>query len=259
MMSAHKLRKRQAEEWWAQWVEKHSDKVEIHDLFLCLLKLLENKNGRIVDLGCGPGNLLYALKESGCKDLHGLELSEIAATQAKRKGFEIVIADIDQGTPYIQNSFDTATMTEVLEHMFYPEKALIEINGILRKNGCLLLTVPNAGWFLNGLLLTFFPQYILLSTAFASWTHCNQYTIHRLNTELEQCGFNVEKISGIRYVLQPPSPETIKKLHISPRKALIARSFLNLLFAFLAPFSRRFPSAFSPTSLLKPEKHEINN
>src|SRR4051812_3648049 len=54
--------------------------------------------GRLLDVGCAAGALLDVVK-SHCPEievLHGLEISEAAAAGARRKGYEVQIATIEQ-------------------------------------------------------------------------------------------------------------------------------------------------------------------
>ena len=45
-------------------------------------------------------------------------------------------------TPFPDNCFDSALLTEVLEHLEEPANALQEAHRILKPSGCLLLSVP---------------------------------------------------------------------------------------------------------------------
>jgi|WetSurMetagenome_2_1015567.scaffolds.fasta_scaffold30568_3 ubiquinone/menaquinone biosynthesis C-methylase UbiE len=52
------------------------------------------------------------------------------------------LIDTQQKTDIEENSFDIVLFTEVMEHIYEPEKALNEINRILKPNGYLLGSVP---------------------------------------------------------------------------------------------------------------------
>ncbi|MEK6577866.1 MAG: class I SAM-dependent methyltransferase, partial [Bdellovibrionota bacterium] len=46
--------------------------------------------------------------------------------------------------PFPDNTFDSVICTQVLEHVVHPERAMSELNRVLRPGGVLLLTIPQA-------------------------------------------------------------------------------------------------------------------
>ena len=47
--------------------------------------------------------------------------------------------------PFPKDFFDIVIASEILEHVFYPERILQESQRVLKKRGFLLLTFPNSG------------------------------------------------------------------------------------------------------------------
>jgi SAM-dependent methyltransferase len=100
--------------------------------------------GRLLDVGCGPGVNLRTFQEQGW-DVHGVEMSEAAAALAReRVGDRIHLGTLDT-VPYADESFDVIVMSHSLEHMFSPVATLERLRRLLRPAGVLVIAVPNAG------------------------------------------------------------------------------------------------------------------
>jgi len=68
-----------------------------------------------------------------------------------RLGIETRIANLNETLPFPDHSFDVVVMSEVLEHLPYPEITLGEIARILRPDGKFVGSVPNAVMLRNRL------------------------------------------------------------------------------------------------------------
>jgi 2-polyprenyl-3-methyl-5-hydroxy-6-metoxy-1,4-benzoquinol methylase len=100
------------------------------------------REGRVLDIGCGYGYFLYACRRSGY-DVHGLELSQWASHYASAKlQLPISIGTVED-VSFEANSFDVITMWNFLEHASDPRICLKKAHGWLRKDGVLVVDVPN--------------------------------------------------------------------------------------------------------------------
>ncbi|MED1439811.1 methyltransferase domain-containing protein [Aeribacillus composti] len=100
-----------------------------------LLDLLEPKKGeRILDLGCGTGDLAWKLYELGV-DVVGIDKSENMINQAKAKypGLSFEVKDV-LNLGY-RNEFDAVFSNAVLHWIKPPKQALINIYQALKENG----------------------------------------------------------------------------------------------------------------------------
>ncbi len=105
---------------------------------------------RILDIGCGDGVLLAALRDRARADkgiqFVGVDLSEGRLEQArKRLGSTVSCADA-ACLPFATETFDLCLCAEVLEHLPDPDTALAEWRRVTRAGGHLVLTVPIVGW-----------------------------------------------------------------------------------------------------------------
>lgn len=104
------------------------------------------KVGKILDVGCGAGYFLAVAKENGW-GTHGIEVSKIAASYAREKfGIDVFVGELREAG-YPDEYFDVVTLWHVLAHLPDPSETLAEVNRVLKKDGLLVLTVPNIGGF----------------------------------------------------------------------------------------------------------------
>ncbi|MHC5309826.1 class I SAM-dependent methyltransferase [Myroides sp. LJL116] len=92
----------------------------------------------ILDIGCGTGEFLLHAKNNGWKTT-GLEPSDQAKNLAKQKGLELV----EHSSELKDASFDVITMWHVLEHVADLDFQIKELRRLLKKDGIILIAVPN--------------------------------------------------------------------------------------------------------------------
>jgi SAM-dependent methyltransferase len=101
---------------------------------------------RVLDLGCGAGRFVAALRDAGA-DPVGVELAEAALERARRNapGADLRALEPDGSLPLEHGSVDLVWCSEVLEHVADTEQALLEVRRVLRPGGRALITVPFHG------------------------------------------------------------------------------------------------------------------
>ena len=99
---------------------------------------------RVLDLGCGAGRFLGALRAAGA-DPVGVELAEGALERARRNvpGAELHLVTPGGELPLEDASVDLVWCSEVLEHVPDTAGLLSEARRVLRTGGRLLLTTPS--------------------------------------------------------------------------------------------------------------------
>lgn len=123
---------------------KLRDKLERNKLFE-KVKRVENKTGKrakIIDVGCGNGDFLAQMKSKGWQCL-GIEISNLMSRHAKQKyGLHVFNGELEEAN-LLQNSVDVITFWNSFEHLHDPMKVLRESYRILKKNGLIIILVPN--------------------------------------------------------------------------------------------------------------------
>lgn len=100
-------------------------------------------NTKVIDMGCGTGNLMELLEtEKGCK-LQGIEIDSVLAQKCVQKGLFVYNGDIKEGSTDYQNKrFDYAVLSNVLQSLTDPKDTLEEA---LRVGKKVIVSFPNFG------------------------------------------------------------------------------------------------------------------
>lgn len=112
-----------------------------------LLARVERRSGigRLLDVGCGVGELLAVAARRGWR-VAGIEPNRCAACRAREHtpSAEVFCGPLEAYPPPA-NAFDLVTCLEVLEHLRDPGAGLARLYGCLRPGGLLVATTPDAG------------------------------------------------------------------------------------------------------------------
>lgn len=107
------------------------------------LLVKKNTDGNaILDIGCATGEFLNEFKKRGWTT-QGVEPSKKAQYFA-RENYGIEVNDECAVDDFPTNSFDVITMWHVLEHVANLQERILQIKRILKKNGILIIAVPNS-------------------------------------------------------------------------------------------------------------------
>jgi SAM-dependent methyltransferase len=101
--------------------------------------------GRVLDLGCGSGDLARHLTDLGLR-VTGCDISERMLEQAERADPAGTWVQLDPGwreLPFRAGAFGTVVASSVLEYVSDPEAVLRECARVLAPGGALLGTVPD--------------------------------------------------------------------------------------------------------------------
>lgn len=107
---------------------------------------LERVDGkRVLDIACGTGYGIGLLQRSA-RFVCGVDVDNEAARQARSECAENAAAILGDGLrlPFRDASFDVVTSFETVEHIHDRPAFLRELYRILKPEGCLLISTPNA-------------------------------------------------------------------------------------------------------------------
>ena len=96
----------------------------------------------VLDVGCGEGALGAALAGHGL-DVTGVEADPEAAAIAATRLRRVVNASLEESWDELAEQFDAVLACDLLEHLEDPIAALRSLRGRLKKDGVLILSVPN--------------------------------------------------------------------------------------------------------------------
>jgi len=107
------------------------------------------KGEKILEAGCGTGNLALKIKERG-GDVTGLDNCEEAIKIYKRKDpvARTILADLSRELPFSDNYFDKIALNNTLYAFPRPKQEAIlrEMLRILKPGGKIVLSNPRKGW-----------------------------------------------------------------------------------------------------------------
>lgn len=179
------------------------------------------ENQHILDIGCGSGEFGFLLQKQKKAYVSGLELSQAAVREAKRKGINAKYGDLMKIWPFEDNSMDVITSIQVIEHVINPDMVFTESYRVLKPGGFYITTTPNLAVWFNRIifLLGYQPFFTEVSTkdktiglSFTrnltpyreSLGHLKVFTLKGLVELYSYYGFNVVKSLGGRLVYLPP-------------------------------------------------------
>jgi 2-polyprenyl-3-methyl-5-hydroxy-6-metoxy-1,4-benzoquinol methylase len=124
---------------WYYMAEKWEYRVALQDL---------QENSRILEIGCGDGHFVSQAEDKGFQ-IEGIDSNEKAVLDAQRSGLNIHQSPITDILAKGKFQYDCLCAFQVLEHLPNPLKFLTDCIDLLKSNGLLLLSVPNAKSFLK--------------------------------------------------------------------------------------------------------------
>ncbi len=103
------------------------------------LNLLNGRGKLALDVGCGKGYGLLALKALSY-EVYGFDVNPEAVATCRRLGFNVILHNLEQGIPF-NMSFDLITCFDTLEHVRDLRRALKSL--LSARWRTLVITVPN--------------------------------------------------------------------------------------------------------------------
>lgn len=149
------------------------------------------KPGKVLDVGCGGGDNARILKPLGFM-VDGVTISENELREANPFLQNGYLFNLENGLPEaVKNGqYDYIICSHVLEHICYPEQLLKDIKGCIKKEGKLVVALPN--------LFHYASRWKLMRGDFnyqtaGVWdnTHFKWYSFKTGKALLERNGFNV--------------------------------------------------------------------
>ena len=114
---------------------------------------LINKNSKVLDIGCGDGELLHFLKNTKNIDARGLEISHTQVSKALIRGLSVIHGNAENDLSiYPDKSFDYAVLSQTIQATQNPPKILIEM---LRIANYAIVSLPNFAHIKNRFDLMF--------------------------------------------------------------------------------------------------------
>ena len=195
---------------------------------------------RLLELGCGTGNVLGALGEFG--QAIGIESRQELCGVAQAAGLDVRAGSLPDDVPVERGWADVVLLRDVLAHLDDERSALTTARAALAPGGLLMITVPAYSW--------------LWSAHDVALGHRRRYTAARLRRVLECASFEVVRVSYFGTVLLPAlvAVRVTKRLlgdqrHDLRRPPPLLNDALERVFAFERHLVPRFALPFGSSIL----------
>jgi len=210
-------------------------------LLTTLRQALPRRRVRLLELGCGSGNVLAALGEFG--EAVGMEVHPDLAAAARAAGLDVRQGALPDDLVVPPGWADVVLLLDVIEHVADDAAALAVARRALAPGGLLVVTVPAYPW--------------LWSAHDVALGHRRRYTARGLRRLAEGAGFTVERVSYFNTLLFPVvalarawKRFTGDATHDLHRPAPVLNRGLERLFALERYVVPRVPLPFGASLLL---------
>ena len=193
------------------------------------------KDGKILEIGFGNGELLLALKEKGFKNVYGSDFTDDNFGHLKNKEIVLKASNIEETFPF-DEKFDGIIMNNVIEHFLNPLKVLNSCKNNLAENGIIVLITPNS----DALEFPIFKKYW---AGFHAPRHLFIFNKKNIKTLGMKLGFSEISIKSAT----DPGQWSISVQNILQDKNLTKAKLTNGMAWYLIPLSM----IFSPISILQ--------
>lgn len=156
---------------------------------------------KTLDIGCATGGFSAGLKAVLNIETWGIEIVESAAKEADLKLDKVLHGSYDEVSCHLpKNYFDCIFFNDVLEHMTNPESCLLQVKENLAEGGHIVASIPNMRYVEVLKELIFKKDWKYKDSGILDKTHLRFYTKKSMRRMIEDCGFKVEQMEGIRSV-----------------------------------------------------------
>ena len=190
-----------------------------HDRIEKISRLLESREGKLLDIGCGDGSVTQRIISRSSLEPYGVELVPRNVLKAKRRGIRAEKCDLLYDRIPFRERFDVVFAGEILEHLIETEKLVRKMKELSKDNGTIIITVPNtAAWYNRFLLFFGFLPFWVESGSEKSFGkpygrvdgHVRAFTKRSLVELLEYSGLEVERLIGTAIDPRPENQHSLK-------------------------------------------------
>jgi 2-polyprenyl-3-methyl-5-hydroxy-6-metoxy-1,4-benzoquinol methylase len=219
---------------WHSDTEEHINKMNVLYSKIISEHFPPGKNISILDIGCGMGFLMVALKKAGYENICGIDTDEQQVISCKQKNLEVTLVKDSAGfLKENAGSYDLVTAFDVLEHI--PASNQIDfvkaIYGSLKPGGVFIAAVPNA----NSVLAS--------RNRYIDHTHHVLFTEVSLDFVLYNGGFREIEIKPLDYIV--PSASLRSFLHRILLRYFRFRRRLEMIAELGTTWGKKIPLSFN--------------
>lgn len=134
---------------------------------LAVIASLIAPKSRVLDVGCGEGQLLGWLRDHKLVDGRGIEIDQQQVNRAIASGIPVIQGDVDSDLPhYPEDGYDYVILSQTLQAMKDPRAVLLDLVRIGKQA---IVSVPNFGHWKNRLHLAMYGRMPVTKTLSYQW------------------------------------------------------------------------------------------
>ena len=164
---------------------------------------------RVLDVGCGDGELLNFLRREKNAEVRGIELSPNGVNKSVAKGLSVIQGNAEKEISHFpDNSFDYVILSQTLQAFYQPENVL---NELLRIGKKVIISIPNFGYWRVRTSLLFFGKMPVTKSLPDTWYNTPNLHVCSIKDFYQFCdkkkikmdriiGINNEKTSSINRI-----------------------------------------------------------
>jgi len=165
-----------------------------------MLSFVPESARMILDVGCSVGYFGEQLKTERSAEVWGVEIDKEAADIASGRLDRVFNRSFDRDLQLPEASFDCVVFNDVLEHMVDPYSALTYARELLKKDGCVVASIPNVRYFENVWNLLVKGTWEYTDIGILDRTHLRFFTMKSIRAMFCSLGYEIVTIEGINSV-----------------------------------------------------------
>ncbi len=181
-------------------MDKYCQEVDINDPETTHVKLinLTGSNKKVLEIGCANGRMSKYLQKNGCQVI-GIEIDKKKAEMANKFCEEAITGNIEEEATLlsIKSTFDVIIFGDVLEHLTNPHKTLASVSRFLKKDGYVLVSLPNIAYFTVRMKLLFGKFEYNPEGGIMDKEHLRHFTLKTSKEMFRQSGYEIEHMDAL--------------------------------------------------------------
>jgi len=157
------------------------------------LSLIPFNAKRILDVGCGSGDLCAGLKKKNIEVI-GIENNRQLGDKAREKLTRVFVADAEKlQLPYPEGYFDCIVCADVLEHFVGPFGFLKNYKRYLADTGLIIASIPNVRYYKIITRLILGGTWDYVDTGILDRSHLRFFTLLNMQELFNEAGYRIVK------------------------------------------------------------------
>lgn len=159
---------------------------------------LVDQKSRVLDMGCGDGELLYLLNKNLDTRSQGIEIDQEQIIECVERGINVLLGDLDSGlTDFKDGSFDYVILNNALQELRYPDDVIKDALRVGRK---LIVGFPNFAYYKARMQFFFSGRVPVTPSLPFAWYESPNLHLLTINDFKDFCKMRGYKILAERFV-----------------------------------------------------------